>query len=92
NGYRIQNVNSGKVLDVANSSTSNGANVQQYSDGGGDNQRFHIHDQGSGQYHIQPVHSDMAVEVESGSTSDGANVQQYDWNGNGNQLWTFQSP
>ena len=80
------------MLDVANQSTSDGANVHQYSDGGGDNQRFYIHDQGSGQYHIQPVHSEKAVEVESSSTSDGANVVQYDWHGGNNQLWTFDSP
>jgi endo-1,4-beta-xylanase len=36
--YRIENVNSGKVMDVAGQSTENGANVQQWAWSGGGNQ------------------------------------------------------
>jgi endo-1,4-beta-xylanase len=83
--YRIQNVNSGKVMDVASQSTENGANVQQYSYGGGANQQWNVEDTGNGEYRIQNVNSGKVLDVASASTSNGANVQQYTDYGNDNQ-------
>ncbi|WP_180841965.1 glycoside hydrolase family 11 protein [Natrinema zhouii] len=75
--YRITNVNSGKVFDVANSSTEDGANVQQYSYGGGSNQQWNVEDTGNGVYRIENVNSGKVLDVANSSTEDGANVQQY---------------
>ncbi|WP_137288421.1 glycoside hydrolase family 11 protein [Natronorubrum halophilum] len=82
--YRIQNGNSGKALDVANSSTDDGANVQQYSYGGGSNQQWNVEDTGNG-YRIENVNSGKALDVANSSTDDGANVQQYSDGGSDNQ-------
>ncbi|SFR91524.1 endo-1,4-beta-xylanase [Halomicrobium zhouii] len=82
--YSIQNVNSGKGLDVANSSTEDGANVQQYSYWGGSNQQWNVEDTGNG-YRIQNVNSGKVLDVANSSTSDGANVQQYSDYGSDNQ-------
>ncbi len=83
--YRITNVNSGKVLDVANSATEDGANVQQYSYGGGSNQQWNVEDTGSGVYRIANVNSGKVLDVANSSTEDGANVQQYTDYSNDNQ-------
>ncbi|WP_459194084.1 glycoside hydrolase family 11 protein [Halosimplex sp. J119] len=83
--YRITNVNSGKVLDVASASTEDGANVQQYSYGGGANQQWNVEDTGGGVYRIENVNSGKVLDVASASTEDGANVQQYSDGGGDNQ-------
>lgn len=83
--YQIKNVNSGNVLDVANSSTEDGANIQQYSYGGGSNQQWNVEDTGSGQYRIANVNSGKVLDVANSSTEDGANIQQYSESGADNQ-------
>ena len=83
--YSIQNVNSGKAMDVAGQSTSDGANVQQYSYWGGANQQWNVEDTGNGQYRIENVNSGKVLDVAGSSTSNGANVQQYTDYGNDNQ-------
>lgn len=40
--YRIRNVSSGKVADVNNASTADGADVIQWSWNGGSNQKWHF--------------------------------------------------
>jgi len=82
--YSIQNVNSGKALDVAGQSTDDGANVQQYSYWGGENQQWNVTDTGSG-YRLENVNSGKVLDVSGQSTDDGANVQQYTDYGNDNQ-------
>jgi endo-1,4-beta-xylanase len=82
--YSIQNVNSGKALDVTGQSTDDGANVQQYSYWGGENQQWNVTDTGNG-YSIENVNSGKALDVSGQSTDDGANVQQYTDYGNDNQ-------
>jgi len=82
--YSIQNVNSGKAMDVSNSSTDDGANVQQYSYWGGSNQQWNVTDTGNG-YKIENVNSGKVLDVSGSSTDNGANVQQYTDYGNDNQ-------
>ncbi|WP_276254993.1 glycoside hydrolase family 11 protein [Halomontanus rarus] len=82
--YSIQNVNSGNGLDVANESTEDGANVQQYSYWGGSNQQWNVEDTGNG-YRIENVNSSNVLDVANRSTEDGANVQQYSDGGGDNQ-------
>ena len=82
--YSIQNVNSGKGLDVVNESTDDGANVQQYEYWGGSNQQWNVEDTGDG-YRIENVNSGKVLDVAGQSTDDGANVQQYSDGGSDNQ-------
>ncbi|WP_226022256.1 glycoside hydrolase family 11 protein [Halomicrobium salinisoli] len=83
--YSIQNVNSGKGMDVTGQSTDDGANVQQYSYWGGENQQWNVEDTGNGVYRIENVNSGKVLDVSGQSTSNGANVQQYADNGGDNQ-------
>jgi predicted nucleic acid-binding Zn ribbon protein len=88
--YRIEGRQSGKVLDVANQSTSNGANVQIYSYWGGQNQQWRVESVGSGYYRITGRQSGKVLDA--AGTGDGANVQIYSYGGGQNQQWSFQNP
>jgi hypothetical protein len=87
--YRIINRNSGKVLDVANKSTANGANVHQWTWLNGTNQQWNVNDIGNGQYNIVGVQSGKYLDVTSGSTADGANIEIWQNTGGNNQKFTF---
>lgn len=88
--YNIISRNSHKLLEVANASTANGANVQQWTSNGHNCQRWRLEDAGGGYYRIVNVHSGKLLEVANASTSDGANVQQWPNNGNYCQHWRLQ--
>jgi hypothetical protein len=82
-------VHSGKVLDVPNSSTSTGVQLQQWNDNGTDAQRWRIMDVGGGYYKLVSKASGLVVDVASASTADGAAVQQWTDNGTDAQKWSF---
>jgi pimeloyl-ACP methyl ester carboxylesterase len=85
--YRITNANSGKLLEVANASTSDGANVRQYADTGCACQEWNVSANGDGTYSFANANSGKLLEVENANTSDGANVRQYADTGCGCQDW-----
>ncbi|MBM7843219.1 pectinesterase family protein [Herpetosiphon giganteus] len=85
--FKLINRQSGKALDVAAKSTSNGGNVQQWADNGGANQQWQIVDVGSGFKKIINRHSGLALEVAAGSKASGANVQQWSYGGTAHQQW-----
>lgn len=87
---KIINRNSGKVLDVDNASLSDGANVQQWGDWGGDNQLWWIEDRGSDKKSIRGVKSGKALDVTAGSKDNFANIQQWGYWGGDNQLWKIE--
>jgi len=86
--YTITNVNSGKPMEVAGAGTSDGDNVQQWSDNGGTHQQWDVSSNGDGTYTVTNVNSGLLLEVANADTSDGANIRQYsdtdhpcqDWN------------
>jgi arabinan endo-1,5-alpha-L-arabinosidase len=85
--YTLVSRLSGKLLEVANASNANGANVIQWPDLGGPNQRWIIREVVDGYYSIVNVQSGKALEVYDLSTANGANVAQYEyWQGD-SQLW-----
>lgn len=85
--YIIKSKHSGKVVETAGASSSDGANVSQWQENGHDTQRWLITDQGAGQYAAINLSSGKALEVSGFATEDGANVVQYEFNGGNGQLW-----
>ena len=82
--YYIQNKFSGLYLDVANGSSENGANIQQWEYNGCDAQKFKFVSTGDGYYYILTGASGYSkcVDVDSGSSADGANIMQWEyWGG-----------
>ena len=88
----MTNLASGKVLDVPGNSTANSAQLQQYRDNGGDNQRWSITPNGDGYYVITSKQSGKNLDVEGASTADGAAIHQYQPTAGDNQLWSIVSP
>lgn len=85
--YKIENLNSGKALDVRDRSTDNGATIQQWNYGGGDNQQWYADYLGGGKYRLIADHSNKVADVEGYSTDDGGDIHQWEWTGNDNQKW-----
>ena len=78
----------GKVIDVAGGSSSNGANVQLYNSNGTFAQLFSF-EYRDGYYVIRNVKSQKVLDVAGGELLPGANVQQWDGDSaNINQLFT----
>lgn len=76
-----------KVIDVANGSTSNQANIQIYEKNGTTAQLFAVKKIKNGGYSIYSYQSNLAMTVENGRNSDGVNVYQYFPNNSDSQKW-----
>jgi hypothetical protein len=78
--YLLTCKKSNKVLEVANSSASTGANVQQNqirsSTSPSENQLWRFDSAGTGVYRIVNVHSGLCLGTTSNSIKDAANVEQ----------------
>ncbi|PTL84836.1 beta-L-arabinofuranosidase domain-containing protein [Vitiosangium sp. GDMCC 1.1324] len=85
--FRIQNLNSGKVLGVDQMSTANSARVVQYADNGTADHRWRLVPDGSGNYKIVNQNSGKLLGVDGMSTADSAIVVQYEDNGTADHLW-----
>lgn len=85
--YVIYNRNSGKALNVAGGSTSDGANIEQWEYGGWNSQKWQFVSAGNGYYKIKNVNSGKIMDINGRSTSDGANNIQWSDNGGYNQQW-----
>jgi glucosylceramidase len=87
--YRIVNRLSGKVLDVKDNSTANGARIQQWDYAGGLNQQWSRVDVGGGYFKVLARSTGKALDVVDNSTANGAQIQQWDYTGGLNQQWQF---
>lgn len=86
--YKIENVNSDKVVQIDDSSMANSAHVTQWEWAGGqDNQKWIISSVGSIFYKIINAHSGKAMEVNGVSTANGGIIDQGTFLGHDNQLW-----
>ncbi|MEV6298527.1 pectate lyase [Actinoplanes sp. NPDC051861] len=89
--YVLKNQHSGKVLDVWNLSTADGAVINQWTQNNGDWQQFKFLDMGSGNYRLQAKHSGKVLNVQGASTADGAQVIQSNGDRNAtSQQWKIQ--
>jgi alpha-galactosidase len=83
---------SGKLLDVSNNATTDGADVVQWAANGQPNQRWRFQDAGGGYQTVVSVHSGKCLDVYGGATAtaDGVRVTQWTCNGGTNQQWRVQ--
>ena len=85
--YVLVNRNSGKVLDLYNRATNDGARVTQWSRNDGANQQWQFVDSGGGYYRVRSRHSGKVLDVAGVSTANGAAIQQWsDGNGTNQQF------
>gem|GEM_PF-1339608 len=83
--YLLQNRNSSLYMDVSGESTSDGANVHQWSLTQAANQQFLFEHTGNGSYKITAVNSGKSLDVDAGGRDNGINVQQWGYAGNAHQ-------
>lgn len=83
-------LNENMVLDVANASWENGANIQLYKSNGTNAQKFRISYASKGNYIIENIYSRKLIDVSAGSTANGANIQQYNSNDSYAQRWILK--
>ena len=87
--FKIVNRRSGKVLGVQDDSTSEGANVLQWTDNGKTSQRWVISKENNG-YKILNLNAYKSLDVDNGSLKDGGNVLLWSDHGSTNQRWDIQ--
>lgn len=88
--YTIVNRNSGKCLEVAGSSTADGANIQQWACNGGANQRWRIEDQGDDTSRLVNAATGKVADVANCAAADGTDIRQWTWLNNTCQQWRLQ--
>jgi hypothetical protein len=90
--YTMTARNSGKLADVFNASTADGANVVQWSANGGVNQRWEFRDAGGGYSNVVSRSSGKCMDVFGGvgATGDGVRVVQWACHAGTNQQWRTQ--
>ncbi len=82
--------NSGKCLDVRGYSTSAGANLQQWSCAGTENQQWLFAATGDGSYEVESVNSSMSLNVGGNSSSNGAPIIQWPYSGAADEKWKLE--
>jgi GH43 family beta-xylosidase len=87
--YTVTNRNSGKCLDVAGSSSADGANVLQYTCNGRTNQRWRLEDLGDDTHRLVNVATGKVLDTADCSTADGADLRQWSWLNNTCQRFQF---
>ncbi|MFF9148579.1 RICIN domain-containing protein [Streptomyces sp. NPDC014861] len=85
--YRLVNRVSGKVLDVADESTGNGAPVIQWPWTGRPNQRWRLSPNHDGSFRLVNVHSDKVLDNPGASTTAGEPLDQWTDTDAPNQWW-----
>ena len=89
--YKIIGKQSGKSVDVMDVSNANGANIQQWLYGGGDNQKWKAEIVANGNWKLTNIYSGKCLEVGAYSNADGGNVQQWDYANHNYQHWTISA-
>ena len=87
--YTIQSQYSGKLMEVENASTADGANVQQMTANGNPTQQWQITNISGDNFSVINANSGKAMEVYNFDTADGANIVQYAYWGGEPQIWTI---
>jgi hypothetical protein len=90
--YTLTARHSGKLADVFNASTADGANVVQWAANGQTNQQWRFVDLGGGFFQVVSANSGKCLDVfgGTGATGDGVRVVQWACGTGTNQHWRLQ--
>jgi len=87
--YKLINRASGKAADVSGKSTTDGADVVQWTDNGGTNQQWIITSLPNGFNKLTNVNSKKVLEIHAWSTANSGDAVQYSDLGGNNQQWSL---
>ncbi|MGH9223506.1 MAG: RICIN domain-containing protein [Acidimicrobiales bacterium] len=90
-GKVVTAAHSGKVLDVSEVSTADGAAIWQWSPTGAANQRWVVEPLLDGTFRFVAAHSGKVLDVAEFSTADGGRIHQWTWHGGANQRWRIEN-
>jgi chitodextrinase len=77
-------------LDVSGGNTTDGTNVQTWTDNGLDPQRWIAEKQTDGSYRLSSkLNTGKVLDVANSGTADGTNVRLWSWNGSNAQKWNI---
>jgi hypothetical protein len=88
--YELENMATGKMLDVASGGRENGTNVQIWERNGTAAQRWIVQMNGRGNYILRAEGSGKALDVLNGRMENMGNVQIWDVNGTAAQMWKIE--
>lgn len=88
--YQLQNVHSGKCVEIANDSRDDGALVVQRTCSQASAQAFDVVETDAGRFKIVDVFTGRALDVKDVSKADGALLQQWSYSGGQNQQFTLE--
>lgn len=89
--YKIKNVSSGKYLGVKDSSTSNAANIVQYTGSASKGLQWYLSPQSNGAYVLINRKTAKAIDVSGSIQTLGVDLIQYVITNNTNQQWNLVS-
>jgi parallel beta-helix repeat protein len=89
--YKITAQHSGKVLDVSQISTADGAIIHQWQYLGQTNQKWRVERQTDGTYRFTAQHSGKVMDAQYAGTTAGTRVWQYTWNNSCAQKWRIEA-
>ncbi len=92
--YTLKNRGSGRTLDIASKSNSNGANAQQWGTDAsttGTHRQWEVISTDGDYVRLKGVDSGKCLEVSAGSNANGANIQQWAYQGTTHQQWEIIS-
>jgi arabinan endo-1,5-alpha-L-arabinosidase len=87
--YKIQNVSSGLLLEVAGQSQTAGALLAQAADDGNGDQTWHFMPMGNDQFNVEYLLTHQVVGITNASQQSGATALQWADNGTPDHLWEF---
>ncbi len=88
--YSLVAKHSNKLIDVYDWSKTNGGNIVQWEDNGGEsNQIWRVFGVGNNYYRLESKHSGKVLDLYNFSMNDGGNIVQWDYWGSSNQQWSF---
>ncbi|WP_394843836.1 RICIN domain-containing protein [Pendulispora brunnea] len=88
--FQVGNANgTAQVWDVTDVSTADGANIQLWTYGNGNNQQWQPVQESSGAYHFVNRNSGKCLTVPGGSTADSVQLQQATCNNSGAQAFNL---
>ncbi|WP_053228173.1 RICIN domain-containing protein [Spirochaeta cellobiosiphila] len=90
NPLAFTNVNSSKVMEVFNASTSDSGIITQYDNNDLGNQHWELVYDNGGYFYLENVNSRKVMDVPSSSTMEGKGLIQYSSNGGNNQKWQLK--
>ncbi|GAA2745766.1 RICIN domain-containing protein [Kitasatospora cinereorecta] len=90
--FRLRNVATGELLEVAEGSSRSGARVRRAPDDGSAAQRWRISPvhPGAALYHLENAASGKRLDVRGAATENGVPVQQWSANAFGAQEWLLE--